>query len=65
MKVNVDLPLAAAMIKGMIEQQLRQEIAGVLIWLDAHSRWQSTTATTPRASYSPSRLVGCNITAFL
>jgi putative polyhydroxyalkanoate system protein len=29
-KINVQLPLAAAMIKGTIEQQLRQEMAGVL-----------------------------------
>jgi putative polyhydroxyalkanoate system protein len=29
-KVNVDLPLAAAMIKGMIEERLRQQFAGVL-----------------------------------
>jgi hypothetical protein len=28
--IEVDLPLAAAMVKGMIEQRLRQEIAGVL-----------------------------------
>ena len=29
-KIEVDLPLAAALVKGMIEQKLRQEIAGVL-----------------------------------
>ena len=29
-KIDVDLPLAAAMVKGMIEQRLREEIAGVL-----------------------------------
>jgi hypothetical protein len=29
-KIDVKLPLAAAMIKGMIEQRLRQEVAGLL-----------------------------------
>ena len=29
-KIDVNLPLAAMMVKGMIEQRLRQEIAGVL-----------------------------------
>ena len=29
-KIDVDLPLAAIMVKGMIEQRLRQEIAAVL-----------------------------------
>jgi hypothetical protein len=29
-KIDVELPLAAAMIKGMIEQRLRQEVAGLL-----------------------------------
>jgi len=29
-KIDVDLPLAAAMVKGMIQQRLQQEVAGVL-----------------------------------
>jgi putative polyhydroxyalkanoate system protein len=29
-KIDVELPLAAMMVKGMIEQRLRQEVAGVL-----------------------------------
>jgi putative polyhydroxyalkanoate system protein len=29
-KIDVNLPLAAMMVKGMIEQRLRQEVAGVL-----------------------------------
>jgi hypothetical protein len=29
-KIDVDLPLAAAMIKGMIEQRLQQQVAGLL-----------------------------------
>ena len=30
LKFDVNLPLAAMMIKGMIEQRLRQEVEGVL-----------------------------------